>query len=369
MKILYTTTIGLTMIFFKSLIKELIDAGNTVDIACNDSEHKVDDFYDSLGCKIYHLDWNRSPLSVSNMKAIKQLELIIKENHYDIVHCHTPIAGVCARVACKKLRKTGLRVFYTAHGFHFYKGAPLINWLLYYPIEKMCSYWTDELITINTEDYELAKHKFKAKHIAYIPGVGIDVNRFSSAQIDFSAKRKEIGIPDSSYLLLSVGELNKNKNHKIVIQALAALQNPNVHYVIAGEGDLYDELINLSKQLRVSENVHLIGYRNDVLELYKISDAYILPSIREGLNVSIMEAMACNLPCIVGKIRGNTDLIDHNGGLLFSSNNLNECKDSIAMMIKQDKRILGEYNRKKVESFSKDVVLKKVMELYKANGR
>ena len=161
MKILYITTVGGTMNFFNSLIKELINDGYTIDIATNEVASKVPDCYKEWGCKIYHISTSRSPFSFGNIKAIKQIKKIAKD--YDLVHCHTPLAGMATRLACRKLRKKqGLKVIYTAHGFHFYKGAPKKNWMIYYPIEKMCSRWTDVLITINKEDYELAKRKMKA---------------------------------------------------------------------------------------------------------------------------------------------------------------------------------------------------------------
>lgn len=309
MKILYVTTVGMTMNFFKALVGELIKEGHAVDIACNEDEYKVDDFFQKLGCKVYHIGCVRSPLSKSNLEAVKELKKIVSENHYDIVHCHTPVAGVCTRLACKSFRKNGLKVIYTAHGFHFYQGAPLKNWLVYYPIEKYCSRFTDVLITINQEDYALAKKKMKAKKTEYVPGVGIDVDKFRNTVVDRTAKRKELGIPENAFLLLSVGELNANKNHQIVIRALAQLNDSNIHYMIAGKGDLHDELIDLANRLGVSEQVHLLGYRKDVAELYKTADVYCLPSIREGLNVSVMEAMASGLPVICSCIRGNTDLI------------------------------------------------------------
>lgn len=305
MKFLYVTTIGLTMCFFKSLIKELIEEGNTVDIACNESDYKVDDYYRELGCRIYPVNWTRSPLSFSNIGAIKELKRIVQENRYDIVHCHTPIAGACTRLACKSLRKNGVKVFYTAHGFHFYKGAPLLNWLIYYPIEKSCSRYTDVLITINREDYELARQKMKAKRIEYVPGVGIDVGHFRDTVTDRTAKRKEFGFSDDDFLLLSVGELNANKNHQIVINALAKTQDPHIHYVIAGEGELHGFLEDLARKLGVADQVHLIGYRNDVADLYKMADVDVFPSIREGLGLAALEGMAAGLPLICSDNRGS----------------------------------------------------------------
>lgn len=321
MKLLYITTIGSTMGFFKALIKELIDNGNTIDIATNETNNKVPSCYREWGCKVYQIDCSRSPLDKGNIKAIKQIKNMIKNGNYDIVHCHTPIAAACTRIACRKINT---RVIYTAHGFHFYKGAPLKNWIIYYPIEWLCAHYTDTLITINKEDYELAKKYMHAKHIEYVPGVGIDVSKFRDTNIDKDKKRKELGIPTDAILYLSVGELNKNKNHESVIRDLAKRNNPNIHYMIAGTGPLKDYLINLSKELNIENQIHLLGYRSDCNELYKICDEYTLPSIREGLNVSLMEAKAAGCKLVASNIRGNTDILNEPNVETFDIKNINK---------------------------------------------
>ena len=213
MKILYVTTIGGTMSFFVSLFKKLTEEGHTADVATNENISKVKEVYREMGCKIYNISCSRSPLKLSTIKAIFEISKIVKTSGYDIVHCHTPVAAMCTRLACMGQRKKGLKVIYTAHGFHFFKGAPKKNWLIYYPIEKICSYFTDVLITINKEDYALATKKFRAKKVVYVPGVGIDVDKFKNCDVVKAEKRKEIGIPDDATLFLSVGELNANKNH------------------------------------------------------------------------------------------------------------------------------------------------------------
>ena len=334
MRILYTTTIGLTMIFFRRLVKNLIDKGHTVDIATNEDEIPVDDYYREIGCCIYQVSWLRSPCSAQNIKAVREIREIVKKGHYDIVHCHTPIAGFCTRYACRKLRKQGLRVLYTAHGFHFYKGAPVKNWLIYYPVEKISSCFTDVLITITKEDYALAKRKMKAVKTAYIPGVGVDVACFKNTAINLSEKRKELGIPAEAFLFLSVGELNFNKNHQVFIKALKKINNPDIHYAIAGTGEKKEELQKLVDELELKNQVHLLGYRNDVAELYKAADAYVLPSFREGLNVSLMEAICSGLPVICGNIRGNRDLItDGKNGYLVDIANPDEVSNAAYRII------------------------------------
>lgn len=327
MKILYVTTISLTMnSFFKPHIEMLVQEGHQVDIACNYRDLALDDLYNVLGCTAYQIDFSRSPLSLDNIKAYGQLKKIMEKGDYDIVHCHTPNASVITRLVCRKFRKkNGLKVFYTAHGFHFYKGSPKLNWMIYYPIEKFCSRFTDKLITINQEDYKLAKDKFKAKEVHYVPGVGIDLSKFENVQVDRNAKRREIGVPEDSFLLLSVGELNENKNHQIIIKALAKLNNPKIHYAIAGVGDKREYLIDLANELGISEQVHLLGYRKDIPELNYSADVFCFPSIREGLGLAAIEAMACGLPVIVAKNRGTVDLSDANVNVFFHPFDIDAC--------------------------------------------
>lgn len=253
-------------------------------------------------------------------------------------------------------------MIYTAHGFHFYKGAPLKNWLLYYPVEKICSRWTDLLITINKEDYALAQRKMRAQKIEYVPGVGIDLSKFSVSKTDTSKKREEMGISESSTVLLSVGELNQNKNHELVIKTLSTL-GENIHYVIAGEGDKKNYLNQLSNECGVEERVHLLDYRSDVKDLYSMSNAFVFPSFREGLSVSLMEAMASGLPCAVSRIRGNVDLIDKNGGALFDPHSVDECAQAIMSSLKGEN--YGMYNKEKIKKFSNAEVLNKMKLLYK----
>lgn len=369
MRLLFITTVGSTMHFFTALIRELLNRGHTVDIACNENISQVPDCYYDWGCRIHHIDCVRSPFSIDNVKTIGQIRRVVCETSYDIVHCHTPIAAFCTRIACKNLRKEGTRVFYTAHGFHFYKGAPLKNWLLYYPAEMICAHFTDTLITINQEDYVLAERKMKAKQVVYVPGVGIDVDKFRNTVVDRTAKRRSLGIPDDAFLLLSVGELNENKNHQIVIRALAELNAPSIHYVIAGNGILSESLMALAAQLGVADRVHLLGYRSDVAELYKIADVYILPSLREGLNVSIMEAMASGLPVVCNRIRGNVDLVNTSTGILCDSHGTCELPNAICClyMNQQLREKMGQSGACSISHFSQSKVNEKMIHLYIEN--
>lgn len=366
MKILYITTIGITMRFFESFIKRQLDIGNQVDIATNenDGEDEVPACYREWNCKIFHIDTSRSPVSFSNVRAIKQIRDLVGNNQYDIVHCHTPIAAAVTRLACKKIRKNGLSVIYTAHGFHFYEGAPLKNWLIYYPIEKILSKYTDVLITINKEDYNRAKKNFFANRIEYIPGVGLDIEKFNLNN-GRNKIRKELDIDDDRIMLLSVGELNKNKNHESVIRAISGLQN--LTYVVVGKGELRDRLVHIAQECKV--DLRLMGYRDDVADFYKAADVYILPSIREGLNVSLMEAMASSLVCLASRVRGNVDLLDEKyGEYLFNPKCVGEIKCIVKRILQNslnEKRHIGRQNRKEIMKFDMQIVGEKLGEVYK----
>ena len=364
MRILYVTTVGGMMGFFKSFIAMLIKEGHRVDIACNDTE-SVPQEYKDLNCEIYKLSCERTPFSGGTVKAVREINRIVKKNGYHIVHCHSPVASICARIACIGLRKRGVKVIYTAHGFHFYKGAPLINWALYFPIERFCSRFTDALITINHEDYSIARDKMKAKKTIYVPGVGINLNKCRLAKVDRAAKREEIGVPSDAVLLLSLGELNENKNHSTVIYAIARMENKSVHYAIAGKGELKSQLEKLARDLGIEHRVHLLGFRKDVMELCKASDIYIHPSFREGLPVSVMEAMACGLPVIASDTRGCAELADGEGGLLFSPNDIETCKNCIERLLSLDIYEMGQKNMEKAKPYSEEIINSQMIDIYK----
>ena len=368
MKILYVTTIASTMSFFVEHFKMLVKDGHIVELASN-LDQGLRENIQVFGFKKYNLAFSRSPMSLNNLKALNGLKTILRKGNYDIVHCHTPNAAAITRFACRKMRKNGLKVFYTAHGFHFYKGAPWKNWILHYPIEWICSFWTDTLITINKEDYQRAKRNFHAKKIVYLPGVGINFQRLDVTGINKERKRNELGLLDTDYVLLSVGDLNANKNHKVVINALELLRKEkkreNLKYLICGQGDQKEELEELIKAKELESIVILLGYRLDIPEICAISDVFVHPSYREGLSVALMEAMVMGLPCIASNIRGNTDLIDDGkGGILFDANDVIACSNAIRSMDVVNRKKLGEYNRKKIEAFSAETIVNNLRKQY-----
>lgn len=368
MKILYITTISLTInTFFKPHIEALVKKGNTVDIACNCNDLALDSLYDELKCNKYHVDFSRSPLAVDNLRAYAQLKKIIENGDYDIVHCHTPNASMITRLVCRKQRKkNNLKVFYTAHGFHFFKGAPKLNWMLFYPVEKFCARFTDKLITINEEDYSLAKSKFKAKEVCYVPGVGVDFSRFEDVSVDKTEKRKELNIPQDAFLLISVGELSKRKNHEVILNAMAQIDDDRIHYLLVGNGPLTEHLKDIVKEKKLSDRVHFAGYRKDIAQLYKTADVCCFPSLHEGLPVALMEAMACGTPVVCSKIRGNVDLIKEDAGFLIEPFDSEGFADALRKMI-DNEALLKDFSAKnlsRLNTFSKDYVLDKTLGLY-----
>ncbi|PIC99889.1 glycosyltransferase family 4 protein [Sporosarcina sp. P29] len=314
----------------------------------------------------YDLPFERAPIKFNNFKTYKQLKHIIHSNEFDIIHCHTPVGGALARLAAKDVRNdTNTKVIYTAHGFHFYKGASLLNWLIYYPIEKWLSRYTDILLTINNEDYKRAQN-FKSKCIEYIPGVGLDSGTFNEIELDSEEKRNEIGVEEDNYLILSVGELNKNKNHKVIIKAIAKLGNTNIKYLICGQGPYEKKLKELASDLGIEKQLILLGYRNDVDEIYKISNLFAFPSYREGLSLSLMEAMSSGLPVVASDIRGNSDLIKNGiGGYLLDPNDVNGYFKKILeiMSNQQLSKEMTIANKKSIKKFYIENVLKKYSDI------
>lgn len=333
----------------------------------NAAEGQVERDTKEYGIHIHHLDLIRSPYSLQNYTAYKQLVDLINNEQIDYIHCNTPVGGLLGRLAGKKCKVK--KVIYQVHGFHFYKGAPKLNWFIYYPIEKWLARYTDALITINIEDFEFAKKKIKLRNngkVYYVPGVGIDILQFSNVKTSAS-KRKELNIPKDAFVIISVGELNTNKNNKVIISALEQLKNSNIHYVVCGVGEEEQALRTQAYDAGLQDNVHFVGYRNDIKELYRESDCFVMPSYREGLSRSIMEAMASGLPCVVSKIRGNVDLIEEGeGGFLCAPDDVSGFAEAINKIATDEKlrERMQEYNKEAIKNFDVSVVKEEMKKIY-----
>ena len=318
----------------------------------------------------YEIPFERLPWKMKNYRAYQMLKNIIDQGNYDIIHCHTPVGALIARLAALSARKKGTKVIYTAHGFHFFRGAPLLNWLLFYPAEWFLAPVTDVLITINKEDYARAKQKFAAKRIEYVPGVGINTTKFRNVTVDRAEKRSSLGYGPEDFLLLTVAEMTPNKNHITILKALALLKDReeyrNLHYLICGRGETRASLEESARELGISDHVNFLGYRTDAPELYKASDLFLFVTLREGLSVALMEAMSSGMAIVCAKIRGNTDLIEDNVSGVFTENSPETVAEHILDLYHDPERrkTLGQEALKKAALFDESSVLQQVKEIY-----
>lgn len=309
-KVLYVTTVSRTInAFLIPHINMLLDNGYEVHCACS-IDKPVDKELQRRGVKIFEVPFSRNPLGIGNIKAFIKLEELQRINDYDIVHVHTPIAAIYGRLL--KLNFPSLRVIYTEHGYHFLKGGSKLGWILYYPIEKIMAKFTDVTININKEDYEITKEKLKPKKCYLLNGVGLDLDKYKKlSSKEIQEKRKEFGLKDKDFVVLMVAEINKNKNHIQLINAMDILKDkyPNIKVLCIGDGTLKESLEKQIILRNLQNNIFMLGYRLDVNKLINISDIGILLSRREGLPRNIMEFMACGRKVIATDIRGCRDLI------------------------------------------------------------
>ena len=355
------TTDSMIWNFLVPHIQKLEKEGYYIECACS----KTGDFFDKLinlyDLKMNKIQFERSPYKFQNILAYKQLVALIKNKNFDTVFCHEPVGGAIGRLVGHKFN---CKVIYMAHGFHFFKGAPKTR-KLYYLVEKYLSRYTDVLITINQEDY-LASKKFHAKKCFKTNGIGVDTKKFAMDNNEKNYIKKEMCLPEDAIVILSVGELIQRKNHAVIIKALSKLNQSNLYYLIAGEGEIRVELESLIRNLGLEKNIHLLGYRTDINKLCNSADIFALPSVHEGLSVALMEAMGCGKPVIGAKIRGNVDLIDEGkGGFLVDTFNIDDYSNKINYLLCNEelRNSMGLYNINKVKEFDIDTVKKQLFEI------
>lgn len=326
-KILFVATIHKHFrAFHLPYIDYLQKQGYEVHVAANDGVTRVDE-----ANKQFDILINRNPFSFDNVKAVRELRAIIDREDYCLIHCHTAMGSVVARLAAKGFRKKGLKVLYTAHGFHFYKGSSIKNWLLFYPMEKYLSAYTDGIITINQEDYKLLRDKkFKNKLSFLTSGVGINTGRLDGVDATVSELRTKNNYKNSDFLLLYIAEFIERKNHEFFVNNALALKKemPNLKILFAGRGKNLEIFKQLVKDRHISDFVHVLGFRTDMGELIKMIDVGVSASSQEGLPMNVAEQLYMGKPVIATKIRGHIDLIDHGeNGFLYNFGNYNEFKD------------------------------------------
>lgn len=316
--ILFITTVGgfLTQ-FEKNDVRILSDLEYNIHYASNfeNTVYELDmKFLKSYGVTSHNIVIRKHPVNiVHNLKALIQIRNIIKSENIDVIHCHNPMGGVLGRIAVLLLWKKKPTVIYTAHGFHFYKGASKFVWCTYYLVEKWLAKYTDYLITINDEDYQMAQKFYKKNdknRVFKIPGVGVDIEKFQDNTVNVEEMKNELQIPSKFFVILSVGELNDNKNHKVILQAIENMDE-NVFYCICGKGESSEELKKLIKEKNLEDKVKLYGYRNDIPKVLACANCFVFPSKREGFGIAAVEALAAGVPVIASDCRGTREYMKH----------------------------------------------------------
>ncbi len=359
-KVLFTATVDSHIIQFHiPYLKWFKEEEYEVHVATN-GEEKIP------FCDVKHtVSFERSPLKFNNLKAVIQLKKIIDKEKFDIIHCHTPMGAVVTRLAdIQARRKYGTKVIYTAHGFHFFKGASVLNWILFYPVEKILSKYTDCLITINQEDYNLAKNKFYMKRLELVNGVGIDRDKFNfeMSQQEQQELREQLEIKKNDFVMIYAAELSKRKNQSMLLNTLKMIkeENNNIKLLLPGKDSMNGKYQNMAKQLNIEEQVKFLGYRNDIPKLMKISNLAVSTAKQEGLPVNLMEAMMIGLPIIATDCRGNRDLIENGkNGYIIKINDIDDMKKKILDLYKNNK--IRERMKKNSKKLVKPYLLEEII--------
>lgn len=366
-RLLLTCTDLMAIQFLVPHVKFLSQNGFSVELACSDVGGRLDDLHRELDgiAPIHVVRLVRNPFSSGNLKGYGDLKKIINSSRWDVIWTNEPVMGVMTRLAAKKARKSGTKVIYMVHGFHFYKGAPKKNWMMYYPVEKYCSRLCDMIITINEEDYQRAK-TFHSPRVEKINGIGLDTEKFRTCRVDRNQKRKELDIPENAFLVVSVGELKSHKNHEVMIRALEKAKNPQIYYIICGQGELLEYLQNLASELSVSDKVKFLGYRMDIPEILQCADLFAFPSKRDGLGLAALEGMASGLPLLASNIRGVSDYVfgGQTGYLYAQDDSAGFAEGLVRYFNDRDLcRSIGHYNSEAVSKYDINEIERSVCQL------
>lgn len=331
-------------------------------------------FPDGICDAHFRIAFQRSPYNSDNMRAYKQMKRLINSQNYQLIHCHTPVGGAVTRLAARDARKKGTKVIYTAHGFHFYRGAPKRNWMLYYPIEKYLSRYTDCLITMNEEDYQLAFSKLHPGLIEKIDGVGVNLSSFFPVSNDQKNRlRQQYSFNTDDFILIYTAEFITRKGHDFLINILPELRKeiPELKVILCGTGELFSKIQQKVSALHINDIVLFTGYCDNINEMCNMADALVSVSLQEGLPINIIEGMAVGLPIVCAKIRGQVDIIqDGINGLLYTNENSKEIITKITNLynnyVLRDK--MAQYNLNDVKRYSLDNALKNMQRVYESVG-
>lgn len=371
--LLLATTGGFVPQFEMENVRILQELGATIHYAANFDNavyHVEYEQLESMGIKLHNLDIHKSPFHLwYNGKAYWKLIKLVNQEKITCIHCHNPVGGVLGRLLGRYFKKKNLKIIYTVHGFHFYKGAPWTNWFLYYSVERMLARYTDILITINEEDYQIAK-RFQLKlngQVYKIPGVGIKRERLVEVLGAGAVLRKKYLIPKKAFHIISVGELNRNKNHEIIIRAMKQLQNTEIYYTICGEGIRRDRLQKFIRKMNLEDKVFMVGYQDEIAPFLQGADCFVFPSIREGLGMAALEAMALGLPVIATENRGTREYIeDGKNGYFCKWNDAEAFARAIQLLYENSVRCkeMGEYAKAASHGFDTEKTTEIMKNIY-----
>lgn len=372
MKILFVATVRSHIgQFHMPFIRELKARGVEVHAAFKDNSADKPGLDLSAIDKTFEVPFERQPLRPNNIKAYRELKKIIDGNGYDAVHCHTPMGAVITRLAAKSARKKGTKVIYTAHGFHFFKGASIKNWMFFYPVEKYLSKYTDCLITINSEDCELAhKKKFRAGKIYKVHGVGVELDKFKAVDADEKARlRAEYGYDGDTFIMIYPADLLVRKNQPMLFDALQKIaeKNKNVKLLLPGQPIRLEEYKRMISERGIADNVEFLGYRRDINNLVGLSDLSVASSFQEGLPINIIEAMAMGNAIVATDVRGNNDAVEDgvNGYLVPVGDSDLMAEKILELMNDREKlRTFGENGLDMVKDFSTENVNCEMLTIY-----
>lgn len=369
MKILYVATV-LSHIcqFHLPYLQMLQEQRHEIHVAAHDNLAVKNGLQLKYTDRHIEIPFERSPYDPRNIKAYKKLEALLDEEHYDVIVCNTPVGGILTRLAARKDRKQGTRIIYIAHGFHFYKGSSKKNWAMFYPLEKEMARMCDVVVTINEEDYQLAKKHFPGK-VERIHGVGVREDRYHPASAEEQAEmRRKEGLSEDDFVVICTGELNENKNQKTLVAAAAQLrgQIPNLKVLLAGNGPKEQDLRNQIAAEHLEDVVKLLGYRTDLECVVPAVDVVVSCSKREGLPLNIVEAMLCKKPVVASINRGNAELVeDATTGYLLQPEDAEGFADRI-LQLSQDsalKKLMGEAGFRKAALYTVHSVNQELMNL------
>lgn len=371
--LLLTTTGGFVPQFEMENVRILQEMGAVVHYAANfeNPVYRVNQKeLEDKGIIVHPVSIHKSPFQLGiNARAYRNLIHLVEQENITCIHCHNPVGGVLGRLLGRHFRGKDLKIIYTAHGFHFYQGAPMVNRLFYYPVERFLARYTDALITINEEDYQAAnRFSMKRKGKVYkIPGVGIRRERLQECPAAGQEIRRKYGIPQQAFHMISIGELNENKNHQIAINALKLLQNSEIYYTICGDGTKREELKKLISELHLEQRVFLAGYQDEIAPYLQSADCFVFPSIREGLGMAALEAMAMGLPVIAADNRGTREYMENGkNGYVCKWNRKEEFAEAMRCLYNNpmEKRQMGEHARKTAARFEKEHTAEVMYKVY-----